>query len=1080
MAKFKYLLLTASLVSVLLATPAPARGSRKRGRKLAAIADHVDQNGEYPDAARLAKENRKRNRKLKRSKAKHANKTSALKSMASSLMEKIESVTHHLAPAKHEKTEIPVGAENLEDVIKELEKSDQILHQQGKEIVGGFSIDTLLGKSTNESVTQESKKTSDEDVVADEKTQESAEEEGQGTTAVSEADLEAQAQEENDNGEKQNSDDVEFTVSEVSTDNVPIQIGRRSGAVSSVKPKTRSQQTQSLRFHYYNQIFKYLMGANTETCAGRNQAGLPTCCSGEDNLCTSSAQTCSCDNACLYFNDCCSDYKQMCKFTKVKLADYPDREIYFSQYIASYQEAMITCEDQLGGSLLMIKDSSFHKSLERVLSSGTLGNIIPNMVIDYWIGLDDLSKEGRFMHADGTTLLSLKALPWAPNNPAKGRAAAYQDCVTLLSKRSFQLADSQCKLSKRFICQKRTMPDKFYNKGVGRVLGNPTPFINTFDKFLVHLESSCSYILTELCDNGKNTFLDAFYVVGDITADDQGNNQLENVHLYLLDGVGGEVTKTISILKNKLVKANGQAVNLPYEDNHGNLVSIQGKFVRITTASSLNIYFDGEGHLEFEAPFEYWGQLCGLLGNYNYNVNDDFTDRYKKPINSLAEYQDLWKTNDDPSCNLQTSYPEQKDCPAENLVYVDKLCEKLLSVSESNPLIDCVRQVESSMYFEMCATDICSRDLEELEQFEQDNKHCVYYESFMLQCKRGNRISIDWRSEEFCPVTCPDNAEYNHCGESCQTTCVTNKNPLLGFLSECPKCVEGCFCKPGYMWNSANECVKEENCSCHDNLGNKVAPGESQLNFDCSQKCTCDAETFSMVCEDYACPSPLVCDMRDSSPDTSGFCDVLRVDANTDLSCLEEGYVVPTEKPKFYQEFKGFHGSTHPGGAMKSILSESDKESKKVLTMQRPKQDGMRSLTDPLYIKPNRCCGIPSQAIPYNDETHGCCNGRIFNRETHKCCTDTGFNVKIESDCPAGGLVQNMDPIILQSVEQHQQDMLNDQKYNAINNEFLSAYSEDVDDYYDDYFNPDDFSDLLDDDGYLDLYGNLGMSPQEF
>lgn len=58
---------------------------------------------------------------------------------------------------------------------------------------------------------------------------------------------------------------------------------------------------------------------------------------------------------------------------------------------------------------------------------------------------------------------------------------------------------------------------------------------------------------------------------------------------------------------------------------------------------------------------------------------------------------------------------------------------------------------------------------------------------------------------------CPDtNQEFNECGSPCQLTCDNfSRKPRV-----CPrKCISGCFCKDGFVWDQAKgQCIRPDQC----------------------------------------------------------------------------------------------------------------------------------------------------------------------------------------------------------------------------------------------------------------------------
>ncbi|XP_015930600.1 zonadhesin-like [Parasteatoda tepidariorum] len=63
-----------------------------------------------------------------------------------------------------------------------------------------------------------------------------------------------------------------------------------------------------------------------------------------------------------------------------------------------------------------------------------------------------------------------------------------------------------------------------------------------------------------------------------------------------------------------------------------------------------------------------------------------------------------------------------------------------------------------------------------------------------------------------CPAACGENEEFNSCGSACPANC-RNRYP------NCSKtCVQGCFCKPGFIRSSNNSCILPASCpiECYD------------------------------------------------------------------------------------------------------------------------------------------------------------------------------------------------------------------------------------------------------------------------
>jgi len=83
---------------------------------------------------------------------------------------------------------------------------------------------------------------------------------------------------------------------------------------------------------------------------------------------------------------------------------------------------------------------------------------------------------------------------------------------------------------------------------------------------------------------------------------------------------------------------------------------------------------------------------------------------------------------------------------------------------------------------------------------------------------------------------CGQNAERQSCGSACVPTCA---NPNPGPICVLP-CVDGCFCKEGYLKAANGECVRPEVCDSIPHLPNMQIP---QFNaFQAPPKCGVDEE----------------------------------------------------------------------------------------------------------------------------------------------------------------------------------------------------------------------------------------------
>ena len=106
---------------------------------------------------------------------------------------------------------------------------------------------------------------------------------------------------------------------------------------------------------------------------------------------------------------------------------------------------------------------------------------------------------------------------------------------------------------------------------------------------------------------------------------------------------------------------------------------------------------------------------------------------------------------------------------------------------------------------------------------------------------------------------CPENQEIGNCAGACQDSC---ENPI--FRSQCKApCLIGCMCKEGYLRNSEDVCIKQEDCPCPANE-----------NYACTEcQDTCEVRYISQRCQPSEdCIPGCICDEGYIRDEESGNC----------------------------------------------------------------------------------------------------------------------------------------------------------------------------------------------------------------
>ncbi|XP_055670148.1 mucin-6 [Falco peregrinus] len=134
--------------------------------------------------------------------------------------------------------------------------------------------------------------------------------------------------------------------------------------------------------------------------------------------------------------------------------------------------------------------------------------------------------------------------------------------------------------------------------------------------------------------------------------------------------------------------------------------------------------------------------ICGLCGNYNGNMKDDFETRSKYVASSELEFVNSWKEN--PLCGDVYFVVD----PCNKNPYRKAWAEKTCSIINSQVFSACHNKVNRMPYYEACVRDSCGCDIG-----GDCECMCDAIAVYAMACL-DKGICIDWRTPEFCPVYC--------------------------------------------------------------------------------------------------------------------------------------------------------------------------------------------------------------------------------------------------------------------------------------------------------------------------------------
>ncbi|XP_004869432.1 von Willebrand factor isoform X2 [Heterocephalus glaber] len=371
--------------------------------------------------------------------------------------------------------------------------------------------------------------------------------------------------------------------------------------------------------------------------------------------------------------------------------------------------------------------------------------------------------------------------------------------------------------------------------------GSSTRHIVTFDGQNFRLTGSCSYALFQ----NKEQDLEVILHNG---ACSPGSTPVCMKSIEVKHG-----GLSVELHSDMEVAVNGRLVPVPYMG--GNMeVSVYG-------AIMYEVRFNHLGHIftftpqnnEFQlqlSPKTFASKMYGLCGICDENGANDFMLRNGSVTTDWKTLIQEW-TMQRPG---QPCQPVPEDlCPVSG----NSHCQVLLSAVFS----ECHKVLSPATFYAICQQDGC-----------QQERVCEVIASYTHLC-RTNGVCVDWRTAEFCAMSCPLSLVYNHCERGCPRQCDGNTTSC----GERPS--EGCFCPPHHALLEGS-CVPEEACTeCvgEDKARHQLLESWVPEHQPC-QICTC-LSGRKINCTSQPCPT--------ARAPTCGPCEVARLRQSGSQCCLE-------------------------------------------------------------------------------------------------------------------------------------------------------------------------------------------------
>ncbi|XP_073206418.1 mucin-6 [Lepidochelys kempii] len=256
--------------------------------------------------------------------------------------------------------------------------------------------------------------------------------------------------------------------------------------------------------------------------------------------------------------------------------------------------------------------------------------------------------------------------------------------------------------------------------------------VTTFDGQRFVFDGNCEYILaTDGC--GMNSSHSTFKIVTEnvicgksgVTCSRSIKIHLGNMTLILAEGTylvyGDNPLTQFHVKKN--------ALHLMFD------IIIPGKY-------NMTLIWNKHMNIFIKIFREAQDHLCGLCGNYNGNMRDDFETRSKYVAANELEFVNSWKEN--PMCGDVFFVVD----PCSKNPYRKAWAERKCSIINSQVFAPCHSKVYRMPYYDACVRDSCGCDTG-----GDCECMCDAIAVYAKACLDVG-VCIDWRAPEFCPVYC--------------------------------------------------------------------------------------------------------------------------------------------------------------------------------------------------------------------------------------------------------------------------------------------------------------------------------------
>ncbi|XP_041798261.1 IgGFc-binding protein-like [Chelmon rostratus] len=406
-----------------------------------------------------------------------------------------------------------------------------------------------------------------------------------------------------------------------------------------------------------------------------------------------------------------------------------------------------------------------------------------------------------------------------------------EKCVCQPNSKTVMCAQSNCPDGK--VCKVLNGVFGCHVDGPGVCIAKGDPHYTTFDGRNFDIHGNCTYLLTSHCPTWGD--LEDFSVEAQNQIRDAANVSFRHVKMM----VSGYSIKMSTDWSDK-VMVNGLLMRLPSVLSRGKVKLYMTGLSKCIETDFGVIVTHRSDVLTVQMPRIFSGNLCGLCGNFNANPEDDLMPDGESDIAQAVRH---WRTSSEHEC---VDVPMNTlGCNSQDMALYQgrDFCGRLLDTEGA--FQSCHETIDPQDFYENCIHDLC---------YSNQTTLCVILSSYVAVCQEMGAIVDEWRTSNFCDLSCPPNSEYHLCS-SHLSDCVENPSPLA------VKCKEGCFCKPG-LFHSGGKCVPNPECGCTYNDVYHEIHDSFYSDEHCQQHCVCVSHN-KVQCTNHTCPTGTKCAIQD-------------------------------------------------------------------------------------------------------------------------------------------------------------------------------------------------------------------------